>query len=214
MIKVLIADDEALVRTGLRLILESDPGIEVTAEAGDGEEALAQVRAHRPDVVLMDIRMPHLDGLAATRRLSTWPDTPRVLVLTTFDHDEYVHTALQNGAAGFLFKDTPPRDLIAAVHTVADGNGILAPSITKHLIDRFTRGSTAQTEARRRLTALTPRERDVIAAVADGMSNADAARSLHLSEATIKAHVTQIMAKLGATNRVQIAVLAHQANTT
>lgn len=214
MIKVLIADDEALVRTGLRMILQSDPGIEVIAEAGDGNEALAQVRAHRPDVVLMDIRMPHLDGLAATQQLSTWPDAPRVLVLTTFNRDEYVYAALQNGAAGFLFKDTPPRDLVSAVHTIADGNAILAPRVTKNLIDHFAKGSTAQTEARRRLTALTPREQEVLAAVAEGMSNAEAARALHLSEATIKAHVSQIMTKLHATNRVQIAILAHQANTT
>ncbi|MGP3683829.1 response regulator transcription factor [Streptomyces sp. IBSNAI002] len=213
MIKVLIADDEALVRTGLRMILQSDPGIKVIAEAGDGHEALAQIRAHRPDVVLMDIRMPHLDGLAATRQLSTWPGAPRVLVLTTFNRDEYVYTALQNGAAGFLFKDTPPQDLIAAVHTIADGNAILAPSVTKNLIDHFAKGSTNQAQARRRLTALTPREQEVLAAVAEGMSNADAARALHLSEATIKAHVSQIMTKLDATNRVQIAILAHQANT-
>ncbi|MET8751679.1 response regulator transcription factor [Streptomyces sp. NPDC004667] len=213
MIKVLIVDDEALVRTGLRMILQSDPDIEVIAEGSDGNEALAQVRAHHPDVVLMDIRMPHLDGLAATRQLSSRPGAPRVLVLTTFDRDEYVHTALRDGAAGFLFKDTPPRELIAAVHTVAEGNAILAPRVTRNLIDHFTQGSTARSEARRRLAALTPRERDVIAAVAEGMSNAEAARSLHVSEATVKAHVSQIMVKLGVTNRVQIAVLAHQANT-
>ncbi|RSS64725.1 response regulator transcription factor [Streptomyces sp. WAC06614] len=212
MIKVLIADDEALVRTGLRMILQADPDIEVVAEACDGDEALDRIRAHRPDVVLMDIRMPHLDGLAATRQLSTWPDAPRVLVLTTFDRDEYVHTALQSGAAGFLFKDTPPRELTAAVRTVAEGSAILAPRVTKHLIDHFTRGSAVRTEARRRLAALTPRELDVLAAVAEGRSNAEAARALHLSEATVKSHVSQIMAKLGATNRVQIAVLAHQAD--
>ncbi|MFF0220242.1 LuxR C-terminal-related transcriptional regulator [Streptomyces vinaceus] len=136
-----------------------------------------------------------------------------MLVLTTFDRDEYVHTALHNGAAGFLFKDTPPRELTIAVRTIADGNAILAPTVTKQLIDQFTQGSTTRTEARRRLAALTPREREVLAAIAEGMSNADAARALHLSEATIKAHVSQIMTKLHATNRVQIAILAHQADT-
>ena len=213
MIKVLIADDEALVRAGLRMILQSDPDIEVVAEACDGADALTQIRAHRPDVVLMDIRMPRLDGLAATHQISTLPDAPPILVLTTFDRDEYVYTALQNGAAGFLFKDTPPQELIAAVRTIADGNAILAPSVTKRLIAHFAQGSGTQAEARTRLAALTPREREVLTVVAQGMSNAQAARTMHLSEATIKAHVSQIMAKLGATNRVQIAIVAHQANT-
>lgn len=213
MIKVLIADDETLVRAGLRMIVQSDPEIEVVAEACDGAEALTLVRAHRPDVVLMDIRMPGMDGLAATQQISAWPQAPRILVLTTFNRDEYVYTALQNGAAGFLFKDTPPRELTAAIHTIADGNAILAPSVTKHLIKHFAQGSATQVQARTRLAALTPREREVLTAVAQGMSNAEAARVLYLSEATIKAHVSQIMAKLGAANRVQIAIVAHQANT-
>ncbi|MFJ9605812.1 response regulator [Kitasatospora sp. NPDC101176] len=211
MIKVLIADDEALVRAGLRMILQSDPEIEVVAEATDGAEAIDQALAHRPDVVLMDIRMPRLDGLAATERISGWPQPPRVLVLTTFDRDEYVYTALQHGAAGFLFKDTPPRELTAAVRTVAEGNAILAPSVTRHLIDHFSQGSGVRDGARQRVAALTPREREVLAAVAEGLSNARIGHVLHLSEATVKAHVSQIMAKLDAANRVQIAVLAHQA---
>ncbi|MFB7056017.1 response regulator [Streptomyces vinaceus] len=213
MIKVLIADDEALVRTGLRMILQADPDIEVVAEATDGTEALHLARAHRPDVVLMDIRMPRMDGLTATEQINSWPDAPRVLVLTTFNRDEYVYAALQNGAAGFLFKDTPPRELTAAVHTVADGNAILAPSVTQHLISRFSQGAADREKARLRLAALTPREHDVLALVAAGKSNGEIARTLHLSEATIKANVSQIIAKLDATNRVQIAVLARQAAT-
>jgi DNA-binding NarL/FixJ family response regulator len=211
-IRVVLVDDEQLVRSGLRMILESAGDLEVVGEAADGGEAVEQVRRHRPDAVLMDIRMPVMDGLAATRELAALPDPPRVIMLTTFELDEYVHTALEHGAVGFLLKDTPPRDLIQAVRTVADGNAMLAPTVTRRLIAEFAaRGGTRAVEARRRLEALTGRELEVVVALAQGMSNAEIGRHLFMSEATVKAHVSSILAKLGMTNRVQAAILAHDA---
>jgi DNA-binding NarL/FixJ family response regulator len=200
MTRLLIVDDEALVRAGLKMILESADDLEVVAEADDGADAAAMVRQHRPDVVLMDIRMPRLDGLAATREVQALPDPPKVLVLTTFDLDDYVFRALQAGASGFLLKDTPPRELVQAVRVVAAGDAMLSPAVT----DR-------QRTARERLTALTDREREVLAAVARGLSNADIGRELFMSEATVKAHVSRVLVKLDATNRVQVAILAHDA---
>jgi DNA-binding NarL/FixJ family response regulator len=211
-IRVLVVDDEELVRSGLRLILESSGDIEVVGEAADGGEAVEQVRLHRPEVVLMDIRMPGMDGLTATRHIGALPDPPKVIVLTTFELDEYVHAALENGAVGFLLKDTPPRDLAQAVRTVADGNAMLAPTVTRRLIAEFTAaGGARASAARKRLEALTEREREVVVAVAQGLSNADIGKRLFMSEATVKAHVSRALAKLGMSNRVQAAILAHDA---
>jgi DNA-binding NarL/FixJ family response regulator len=211
-VRVVLVDDEQLVRSGLRMILESADDIEVVGEAADGGGAVEQVRLHRPDVVLMDIRMPAMDGLAATRELTALPDPPRVVMLTTFELDEYVHAALENGAVGFLLKDTPPRDLIQAVRTVAEGNAMLAPTVTRRLIAEFAaRGSTQAVAARRRLEALTARELEVAVAVAQGLSNAEIGGRLFMSEATVKAHVSRVLAKLGMGNRVQAAILVHDA---
>jgi DNA-binding NarL/FixJ family response regulator len=210
-----LVDDEQLVRSGLRMILETAGDIEVVGEAGDGGGAVEQVRLHRPEVVLMDIRMPAMDGLAATRELTALPDPPRIIMLTTFELDEYVHTALENGAVGFLLKDTPPRDLIQAVHTVAEGNAMLAPSVTRRLIAEFAaRNSTQAVAARTQLEALTDREREVAVAIAQGLSNAEIAKLLFMSEATVKAHVSHVLAKLNLTNRVQAAMLVHDAGLT
>jgi len=210
-----LVDDEQLVRSGLRMILESAGDIEVVGEAGDGGGAVDQVRLHRPEVVLMDIRMPAMDGLAATRELTALPDPPRIIILTTFELDEYVPTALENGAVGFLLKDTPPRDLIQAVHTVAEGNAMLAPSVTRRLIAEFAaRNSTQAVAARTQLEALTDREREVAVAIAQGLSNAEIAKLLFMSEATVKAHVSHVLAKLNLTNRVQAAMLVHDAGLT
>jgi DNA-binding NarL/FixJ family response regulator len=210
-----LVDDEQLVRSGLRMILESAGDIEVVGEAGDGGGAVQQVRLHRPEVVLMDIRMPAMDGLAATRELTALPDPPRIIILTTFELDEYVHTALENGAVGFLLKDTPPRDLIQAVHTVAEGNAMLAPSVTRRLVAEFAaRNSTQAVAARTQLEALTDREREVAVAIAQGLSNAEIAKLLFMSEATVKAHVSHVLAKLNLTNRVQAAMLVHDAGLT
>ncbi|MFG1818778.1 response regulator [Kribbella sp. NPDC049174] len=213
MTRLLIVDDEALVRAGLKMILESDDDLEVVAEADDGADAAAMVVKHRPDVVLMDIRMPRLDGLAATREVQALPDPPKVVVLTTFDLDDYVFRALQAGASGFLLKDTPPRELVQAVKVVAAGDAMLSPAVTRRLIGHFAADSRSdrQRQARERITALTDREREVLAAVGRGLSNADIGKTLFMSEATVKAHVSRVLVKLDATNRVQVAILAHDA---
>jgi DNA-binding NarL/FixJ family response regulator len=212
MIRVLIADDEALVRSGLRMIIETTEDVRVAAEAADGREAVAQAQAHRPDVVLMDIRMPGTDGLAATRELMARDDAPRVIVLTTFHLDEYVHEAFRAGAAGFLLKDTPPRDLIQAIRVVAAGEAMLSPAVTRRLMDDFAgTGGSRRHEARNRLAQLTERERQVLLFVGEGLSNAEIGRRLHMSEATVKTHVSRLLDKLGAANRVQVAILAHDA---
>jgi DNA-binding NarL/FixJ family response regulator len=211
-IRVVVVDDEQLVRSGLRMILESAGDVEVVGEAADGGAAVEQVRLHRPDAVLMDIRMPAMDGLAATREITALPDPPKVVMLTTFELDEYVHAALENGAVGFLLKDTPPRDLVQAVRTVAEGNAMLAPTVTRRLIAEFAaRSSTQAVAARRQLETLTGREREVVVAVAQGLSNAEIGRRLFMSEATVKAHVSRVLAKLGLSSRVQAAILAHDA---
>lgn len=212
MIRVLIVDDESLVRSGLRMILESAGDLVVVAEARDGAEAIAAVNRHRPEVVLMDVRMPGMDGLTAAVELGKLPGPPKVVMLTTFDQDEYVHRALRAGAVGFLLKDTPPRDLAAAVRTVAAGNAMLGPTITKRLLSTFAdRETSAAQVARKRLADLTEREHEVIRGVARGWSNAEIARELGMSEATVKAHVSRSLAKLGLTNRVQAAILVHDA---
>lgn len=212
MIRVLLVDDEALVRVGLRMILEPAEGIEVVAEASDGSEAITAVAKHRPDVVLMDVRMAGMDGLTALKELRRSSDSPKVIMLTTFDLDDYVHTALRNGAAGFLLKDTSPRDLANAVRTVADGSAMLTPKVTKRLIDTFAElESEGAAEARQRLSELTGREGDVVRAVARGLSNAEVGRELAMSEGTVKAHVSRALAKLNLSNRVQMALLVRDA---
>jgi DNA-binding NarL/FixJ family response regulator len=213
-IRVLIVDDDAMVRSGLTMMLSGAPQIEVVGEASDGRGVLPAVDLHNPDVVLMDIRMPRLDGIAATRLLSAQPHPPAVLVLTTFDADELVLRALQAGAAGFLLKDSPPADIVRAIDSVHAGDGTLSPRITRRLIDLVAGdpdAATSREQARQRLAALTPREREVAAAVADGSSNAEIATRLHMSLATVKAHVSRLLVKLDAANRVQIALLVQDA---
>jgi DNA-binding NarL/FixJ family response regulator len=208
-IRVLVADDQALVRGGFRMILDAQKDIEVVAEAGDGREALEKARELRPDVVLMDIRMPELDGLEATRRLRR-ADGPRVLVLTTFDADEYLYEAMQAGASGFLLKDVRPEQLAEAVRVVAAGDALLAPAITRRLIEQFVRRPPPGSEKPPELAELTERELDVLMLLARGLSNAEIAASLVLTEATVKTHVTHILAKLDLRDRVQAVVLAYE----
>lgn len=212
-VKVLLVDDDALVRAGLRVILSSAGDIDVVAEAGDGADAVTAVQQHRPDVVLMDIRMPRTDGISATAALRRLAAPPHVIVLTTFQADEQVVAALRAGASGFLVKDTPPADIIAAVRVVAAGDAIVSPSVTRTLLSHFE--DTAASERRRvaaqRLAGLTKREWEVATAVGDGSSNAEIAAALFMSEATVKAHVSRLLTKLAVTNRVQIAILVHDA---
>jgi DNA-binding NarL/FixJ family response regulator len=213
MTRLLIVDDEALVRAGLKMILESDDELEVVAEAEDGADAAAMVKEHRPDVVLMDIRMPRLDGLAATREVQAMPDPPKIVVLTTFDLDDYVFRALQAGASGFLLKDTPPRELVQAIKVVAAGDAMLSPAVTRRLIGHFAGDPRTDRRrvARERISKLTEREREVLVEVGRGLQNADIGRKLFMSEATVKAHVSRALVKLDATNRVQVAILAYEA---
>ncbi len=215
MIRIVVADDQELVRTGFALILGSDPDIEVVAEAADGREAVAAVREHRPDLVLMDIRMPELDGIEATRLITGGATTAgtRVLVVTTFDGDEYVVEALRAGASGFLLKDTAPADLIHAVTVVAAGDGLLAPAITLRLIDRFVRVEPPSSAAVV-LPPLTQREHEVLVSVAQGLSNAEIADRLVVSYSTVKTHVSHLLTKLDARDRAQLVMLAHRAGLT
>ncbi|MFD8424883.1 response regulator [Streptomyces sp. NPDC059466] len=212
MINVLVADDDALVRLGLVDLLSTDAELTVVAEAPDGLAAVEQAGRHRVDIALVDVRMPRMDGITATRRLRALPDPPRVITLTTFDLDEYVYDALAAGADGFLLKDTAPRDIIRAVHVVAAGQGILHPAAARRLIDRFHHaGRPRVLEARARVGGLTPRETDVLARLAQGDSNAEIATALGMRESTVKAHVSRILGALGAGNRVQAALLARDA---
>jgi DNA-binding NarL/FixJ family response regulator len=210
-LRVLIVDDQALMRSGFRLILEGEPDIDVVGEARDGEEAVAEARRLRPDVVLMDIRMPRLDGIEATRRIvgEAAPDT-RVLVLTMFDLDEYVYGALQAGASGFLLKDVSPEHLIMGIHVVAAGDQLLATAVTRRLIERYTRQPVASSASPDALGRLTPREREVMEHIARGLSNAEIGVALAISEATVKSHVANILAKLGVQDRVQVVVFAYE----
>lgn len=209
MIRVLIADDQALVRTGFRVILDAEPDLEVVGEAGDGRETVELVPQKRPDVVLMDIRMPTLDGIEATRRLTALPRAPRVLMLTTFDLDEYVYEALRAGASGFLLKDAGADELLHAVRVVAAGEALLSPSITRRLIADYARRPPAS-EQPAALAELTPRELEVVRLLARGLSNGEIARELVLGEATIKTHVARVFQKLGLHDRAQAVVLAYE----
>jgi len=209
-VRVVIADDQALVRAGFRMILKGD-GIDVVAEATNGLEAVDAVRRTRPDVVLMDIRMPELDGLEATRRILTGAAAePSIIMLTTFDLDQYVYAALTAGASGFLVKDVSPEHLVAAVRLVRTGDALLAPAITRRLVERFARRDTGTPGIPRNLRTLTARELEVLRLLAEGLNNAELADRLTVSEATVKTHVAHILAKLGLRDRVQAVVLAYQ----
>jgi DNA-binding NarL/FixJ family response regulator len=211
-IRVVVADDEAMVRAGVRAILVTDPQVEVVAEAGDGHQAVEQVRLHRPDVALLDIRMPRLDGLAAAAEIRRLVPGTRVVMLTTFGEDAYVARALANGADGFLLKAGDPRELLAAVHAVADGGAYLAPTVTRQVIAQLTGTPFARgQEARAEVARLTDREREVLALLGHGLSNAEIGRRLHLVEGTVKSYVSAILTQLAARNRVQAAILAHEA---
>jgi DNA-binding NarL/FixJ family response regulator len=215
-IRVAIADDQGLVRAGFRVLVNSEPEFEVVGEASTGEEAVQVVSSTGPDVVLMDVRMPVMDGLEATRRIlgAAEDSSVRVLMLTTFDLDEYVFEALRAGASGFLLKDTPPQDLLSAIRVVAAGDALLAPSVTRRLISEFTRRSEPDrimSEADPRLASLTEREREVLVAVAKGLSNAEIGEALAMSSATAKTHVSRILAKLNARDRTQLVVIAFHA---
>ena len=212
-IRLLLVDDEDLVRFGLRTIFDLTDDVDVVGEASDGAQAVSAVRALRPEVVLMDIRMPRVDGLAATRQILDQPDPPKVVILTTFHLDEYVYSALQAGASGFLLKDTPPRQIVTAIRAVAGGSEMLSPAVTRRLIAEFVapRDHPQRVESRRKLALLSDRERDVLTLIGRGLSNADAAQNLFMSEATIKTYVSRMLTKLGLANRTQAAILAHEA---
>ncbi len=213
-ISVLLADDQPLLRRGFRMILEAEPDLTVVAEAGDGEEAADLARRNAPDVVLMDIRMPGTDGIEATRRITAADSRVRVLVLTTFDLDEYAFGALRAGASGFLLKDVRPAELVAAIRTVAAGDAVVSPRVTRRLLEEYAQvlplSPIQQEQAYPQLSALTEREREVLIAVAHGLSNAEIAASLYVSEATVKSHVGRILAKLELRDRVQVVVLAYE----
>jgi len=212
-IRVLLVDDQSLLRMGFRLILEAEPDIEVVGEAGDGATGVSMASALRPDVVLMDVRMPGMDGIAATASITAAGPAPKVLILTTFDLDEYVFSGLKAGASGFLLKDAPPADLLTAIRTVAGGDAVLAPTATRRLIDQFVPllpGPGRQQDRDALLGKLTDREQAVFAQLAAGRSNRETAAGLHLSEGTVKVHVGRILAKLGLRDRVQAVVLAYE----
>jgi len=210
-IRVAVVDDQALVRSGFSMVLGFQEDIEVVAEAGNGLEAIEVTRAQRPDVVLMDIRMPEMDGLEATSIILEEADWPlRVLILTTFDADEYVYKALRAGASGFVLKDIPPEDLISAVRAVADGGALLSPIITRRLIGRFATGLEIDAELSDRLERLTGRERDVLTSVARGLSNTEISKTLFIGETTVKSHVSSVLAKLGLRDRAQAVVFAYE----
>jgi DNA-binding NarL/FixJ family response regulator len=220
-VRVVLADDQALLRKGFRMILEAEDGIEIVGEAADGSDAVRLVELYRPDVVLMDVRMPVLDGIEATRAITTSDagQETRVLILTTFDLDEYAFSALRAGASGFLLKDVPPAELVAAIRTVARGDAVVSPRVTRRLLEEYSDklpdlsaggGTLSSGDAHPALAQLTDREREVLLAVADGLSNAEIAERLYVSEATVKSHVGRLLAKLGLRDRVQAVVFAFQ----
>ncbi|MFI5912227.1 response regulator [Dactylosporangium sp. NPDC051541] len=213
-VSVLLVDDQPLLSLGFRLVLEAQPDLAVVGEAGNGEQAIAMTRALQPDVVLMDVRMPVMDGIEATRRIVESGVAARVLVLTTFDLDEYVYAALRAGASGFLLKDVPPHDLVTAIRSVAGGHAVVAPAVTRRLLDTFRPHlpdpATGRTVRDERLDRLTEREREVLTHVAAGRSNAEIAAGLRLSEATVKVHVGRLLAKLSLRDRVQVVVFAYE----
>ena len=208
-IRVLVADDQSMVRAGFRMLLSGEPDIEVVAEASNGIEAVDKAARFRPSVVLMDIRMPELDGLQATRRILSDDQSTRVLILTTFDLDEYVYEALRAGASGFVLKDDPPEQLLAAIRIVARGEALLSPAITKRVIEKFTR--IPHPHPPKELGELTERELDVLRLIARGLSNAEIGQELYISDVTVKTHITHILQKLNLRDRVQAVVLAHEA---
>jgi DNA-binding NarL/FixJ family response regulator len=210
-IRVLIADDEALVRAGFRLLVDSAPDLHVVGEAADGVQAVRQARALRPDIVLMDIRMPIMHGLEATKVILDSADPPRILIVTTFDEDEHVFEALHAGASGFVLKDTPPEQLLDAIRVIAGGDALLTPGITRRLIAEFARGPRPAPPPSAALAQLTERERQVLVQVAAGLSNAEIAGSLHLSIPTVKTHVSRLLSKLGGRDRAQLVVFAYEA---
>jgi DNA-binding NarL/FixJ family response regulator len=207
-IRVLVADDQSLVRAGFRMLFSAEEDIEVVAEAGNGLEAIDKASRYDPDVVLMDIRMPELDGLAATRQILAADEKARILILTTFDLDEYVYEALRVGASGFVLKDEPPEQLLAAIRTIAAGDALLSPAVTKRVIAQFTR--IQRRDPPKELEELTSRELEILRLIASGLSNAEIGKELFISETTVKTHVTHVLAKLGLRDRVQAVVLAYQ----
>ena len=210
-IRVLLVDDQALIRAGFRMILDAEDDMDVVGECADGTQAVDSVRRLKPDVVLMDIRMPEMDGIEATRLIAGGGDgVPRVLMLTTFDLDEYVYDALRAGASGFLLKDVPAEQLVDGIRVIAQGDALLAPSVTKRLIHEFSRGGASQRSAPASLEELTPRELEVFKLIARGMSNAEIAAELVVSETTVKTHVARVLMKLGVRDRVQAVVLAYE----
>jgi DNA-binding NarL/FixJ family response regulator len=209
-VRVMLVDDDQILRSGLDAILSSDDSIEVVDEAENGRLAVQRARHHRPDVVLMDVRMPDLDGIAATAELVKATPTTKVIILTTFEIDEYILGALRAGASGFLLKRSSPEQLIAAIHTVADGDALLSPSVTRRLIERVAAHPTLSREPDPRIAELTAREREVLELVAQGLSNAEIAEALTLERTTIKSHVQRILAKLGARNRVEVVIAAYE----
>ena len=210
MIRVLLADDQALVRAGFRMIIDAQPDMTVVAEAVDGNDVLDQTRREVPDVILMDIRMPHIDGIEATRRLIASGCTARILMLTTFDLDEYLYESMRAGASGFLLKTAPPRQLVAAIRDITDGDTLVAPAMTRRLVEEFVHRPRPETAAPAALSRLTPRELEVLKLIAKGLSNCELAHTLFVSETTAKTHVARILNKLGLRDRVQAVVMAYE----
>ena len=212
-LRVAVCDDQTLVRAGFRLLIDTTPGLSVVGEAGTGAAAVELIRRERPDVALMDIQMPEMDGIEATRRLLGGPEPVpvRVLILTTFDLDRYVFAALRAGASGFLLKDTPPNDLLAAIRVIADGEALLSPRVTRRLVAEFAKRPAVAVEAAHRLSGVTEREREVLVLIARGLSNTEIAAELHLSIATAKSHVGHLLTKLGARDRAQLVIAAYEA---